>query len=138
MLWFILVRGFCPLKIKITQFPDRFCLNTFWLGSQEKPGTKPEAKPDSEGDNADEESEGEAAKTDDKEDTELIRTEGKPGWWEKVLKKVWIYFAIRRSNENTQKGCYIPYKIDNPIMQLYDFIVLYIFISNSSLACRKN
>ena len=41
--------------------------NTFWLGSQEKPGTKPKAKPDSEGYNADEETEGEAAKTDDKE-----------------------------------------------------------------------
>lgn len=77
--------------------------NTFWLGSQEKPGTKPEAKPDSEGDNADEESEGEAAKTDDKGDTELIRTEGKPGWAEKVLKKVWKYFSIRRSYENTRE-----------------------------------
>lgn len=58
---------------------------------KEKPGTKPEAtpkpKPDWEGDNADEESEGEAAKTDDMGDTELIRTEGKPGWVEKVLKK---------------------------------------------------
>ena len=69
---------------------------------RKKPGTKPEAKPDSEGDNADEESEGEAAKTYDKEDTELIRTEGKPGWVEKVLKKVWKYFAIRSSYENTQ------------------------------------
>lgn len=82
--------------------------NTFWLGSQEKPGTKPEAtpkpKPDSEGDNADEESEGEAAKTDDMGDTELIRTEGKPGWAEKVLKKVWKYFAIHRSYENTPEG----------------------------------
>lgn len=68
--------------------------NTFWLRLQEKPGTKPESKPDSEGDNADEESEGEAAKTDDKGDTELIRTEGQPGWAEKVLKKVWKYFAI--------------------------------------------
>ena len=54
------------------------------------------------GDNADEESEGEAAKTYDKGDTELIRTEGKPGWVEKVLKKVWKYFAIRSSYENTQ------------------------------------
>ena len=26
MLEIILVQGFCPLKIKITQFPDRFCL----------------------------------------------------------------------------------------------------------------
>jgi len=81
--------------------------NTFWLGSQEKPGTKPEtkpkAKPDSEGDNADEESEGKAAKTDDKGDTELIRTEGKPGWAEKVLKKVRKYFAIRRSYVNTRE-----------------------------------
>ena len=77
--------------------------NTFWLGSQEKPGTKPKAKPDSEGDNADEESEREAAKTDDKGDTELITTEGKPGWVEKVLKKVWKYFAIRSSYKNTQR-----------------------------------
>ena len=23
-----LVQGFCPLKIKITQFPNRFCLNS--------------------------------------------------------------------------------------------------------------
>ena len=27
MICFILVQGFCPLKIKITQFPDGFCLN---------------------------------------------------------------------------------------------------------------
>ena len=27
MTCFILVQGFCPLKIKITQFPDGFCLN---------------------------------------------------------------------------------------------------------------
>ena len=77
--------------------------NTFWLGSQEKPGTKPKAKPDSEGYNADEETEGEATKTDDKGDTELIRTEGKPGWAEKVLKKVWKYFFIRRSYEKTRE-----------------------------------
>lgn len=93
--------------------------NTFWLVSQEKPGTKPEAKPkakpDSEGDNADEESEGEAAKTDDKGDTELIRTEGKPGWAEKVLKKVWKYFSIRRKHP---RDCYMPYEIDN-LCKLY-------------------
>ena len=77
--------------------------NTFWLGSQEKPGTKPKAKPDSEDDNADEESEGEAAKTDDKGDTELIRTEGKPGWVEKVLKMVWKYFAVCRSYEKNRE-----------------------------------
>ena len=28
MLLIILVEGFCTLKIKITQFPDRFHLNT--------------------------------------------------------------------------------------------------------------
>ena len=28
MLGIILVQGFCPLTIKITQFPDGFCLNT--------------------------------------------------------------------------------------------------------------
>ena len=27
----ILVQGFCPLKIKITQFPDGFPLNSFCL-----------------------------------------------------------------------------------------------------------
>ena len=27
----ILVKGFCPLKIKITQFPDGFRLNSFCL-----------------------------------------------------------------------------------------------------------
>ena len=27
MAWIILVQGFCPLKIKITQFPDGFYLN---------------------------------------------------------------------------------------------------------------
>ena len=26
-----LVRGFCPLKIEITQFRDRFCLKTFQI-----------------------------------------------------------------------------------------------------------
>ena len=29
MLEIILVQGFCSLKIKITQFPDEFCLNFF-------------------------------------------------------------------------------------------------------------
>jgi len=31
----ILVQDFCPLKIKITQFPDGFCLNLLpwgWVG----------------------------------------------------------------------------------------------------------
>ena len=31
MLEIILVRGFCPLKIKITQFPDGFYLNFFFV-----------------------------------------------------------------------------------------------------------
>ena len=30
MLEIILVRGFCPLKIKITQFPDGLYLNFFF------------------------------------------------------------------------------------------------------------
>ena len=30
MLEIILVQGFCPLKIKITQFPDGFYLNFFF------------------------------------------------------------------------------------------------------------
>ena len=29
MLYIILVQGFCPLKIKIFQFPHGFCLITF-------------------------------------------------------------------------------------------------------------
>ena len=28
--WIILVQGFCPLKIKLTQFPDGFRLNFLW------------------------------------------------------------------------------------------------------------
>ena len=28
MLEIILVQGFCPLKIKVTQFPDGFCLKS--------------------------------------------------------------------------------------------------------------
>ena len=31
MLQIILVQGFCPLKIKITQFPNRFCLKLTYL-----------------------------------------------------------------------------------------------------------
>ena len=46
------------------------------------------------GDNNDEEND--AAKTDDHGDpsTELIRTEGKPGWVEKVLRKLRENFTI--------------------------------------------
>ena len=64
------------------------------LGSQVKPKKKPDAKRYSEGDNNDEKND--AGKTDDHGDpsTELIRTEGKPGWVEKVLRKLRENFTI--------------------------------------------
>ena len=67
--------------------------NFLWLinSSQEQPAKKAEAKQDPEskicvyGKRADE------TRSDEKDKFELLKTEGQPGWMEKLLKKVPLY-----------------------------------------------
>lgn len=58
------------------------------LGSQAKPGTKPEAMTDSEGDNYNEVNGSNASRI---ILATKIRTDGTPGWIEKVLRKVFKF-----------------------------------------------
>ena len=58
------------------------------LGSQAKPGTKPEAMTDSEGDNYNEVNRSNASRI---ISATKIRTDGTPGWIEKVLRKVFKF-----------------------------------------------
>ena len=68
--------------------------NFLWLinSSQEQPAKKAEAKQDSEskiyvyGERADE------TRSDGNDKFELLKTEGQPGWMEKLLKKVSLYY----------------------------------------------